>query len=242
MPSTYKTSNSGNRNVVIGGCVAVVLLMIIAVGWAIQSNRDTSGEAADKPGGGSSQTTEPGNVAIATADEYGLGVGDPEAPVKVEIFEDFQCPYCQQLESATRDDLLQAAKDGDAYVVYRPMAFLNDYSSEALNAFGVVLDEVGGKAALEFHNQLFVNQPPESGPSPDTDWLIDLAKKSGAGGDGVASGIKDGDFDEWATNASDAASKEGITGTPAAFVNGEPVDGSTIQEMADNILSAINGG
>lgn len=242
MPTPYNTSNSGNRNVIIGVVVAVVLVMIVAVGWAIQSNRDTSGEEGAAPGENSSQSVDPGDVQIALTDEYGLGVGDPDAPVKVEIFEDFQCPYCAQLEGETSDDLLKAAKAGDAFVVYRPMAFLNDYSSEALNAFGVVLEEAGGKAALEFHNQLFANQPAEGGESPDTQWLIDLAAESGADQPAVAEGIENGDFEQWATNASEEASKQGITGTPTVLVDGEPLGGNTIEEMADNLNEAIQQG
>lgn len=238
MPSPYNTSNSGNRNIVIGGVVAIVLVMVIAVGWAIQSNRDTTGDDTAAPGEGQSEVDLSG-VQMSLTDEYGLGVGDSDAPVKVEIFEDFQCPYCADLEEESKDDLMRAAADGKAFVVYRPMAFLNDYSDEALNAFGVVLDEAGGQAALKFHDLLFANQPSEGGESPDTQWLIDLAAEAGADQPAVAEGIESGSFKQWALNASDDASKRGVNGTPTALVDGEQVGGNTIEEMAGNLADAV---
>ena len=78
---------------------------------------------------------------MAVADKYGLGVGNPDAKVKVEIFEDFLCPFCEQYESASRDQLRQDAADGKAYLVYRPVPFINDYSARSLNAFAVVLND-----------------------------------------------------------------------------------------------------
>ena len=108
-----------------------------------------------------------------------MGVGDPDAPVKVEVFEDFLCPFCGQFEATSRADLRQAADDGKAYVVYRPIAFLNEYSTRSLNAFGVVLDTSGGAVALKFHDLLYENQPEEGGAMPDDEWLIDKAVEAG---------------------------------------------------------------
>ncbi len=98
----------------------------------IQANRDTTGDEGKVPGSSSSDRSTPtestspdatpAKGAPALADTYGLGVGDPDAPVKVEVFEDYQCPYCMQFEEASHEELQQAAAEGDVYLVYRPMA------------------------------------------------------------------------------------------------------------------------
>lgn len=258
----------GKRNALIVAAVVVALVAVVGIGWAIQANRDTTGDDAKTPGQSSSRgaspsptesTTESGGPtesttqsggptespspgAPAAADTYGLGVGDPDAPVKVEIFEDYQCPYCKQFEEASHDKLRQAAESGEAYVVYRPMAFLNDYSGRALNAFGVVLDVSGGEVALAFHDLLFENQPSESGPWPSDDDLVALAVEAGAEEDQVRRGIEQLDFGQWVVNGNDAASKRGVTGTPAVFVNGEQVGGGSMDEITDNILDIIEKG
>src|SRR6266540_350051 len=140
-------AESRRRLFIVGGVVLSVLL-IVGVGFAIQSNRDTTGGNAATPTGSASATAsasdtggDTGEYAVAAADTYGLGLGDPSAKVKVEIFEDFLCPYCNEYEHAGRDQLRQDVADGKAYVVYRPIAFLNEYSVRALNAFAVVLEK-----------------------------------------------------------------------------------------------------
>ncbi|KQZ67484.1 DsbA family protein [Nocardioides sp. Root151] len=265
MPSPYNTNTSsssgsgsnGKRNVLIGSAIAAVLLLIVGIGWAVQANRDTTGDDAKTPGDSTSSgstpstttspspgtsSTAPAKGAPAITDTYGLGVGDPDAPVKVEVFEDFQCPFCMQFEEASHEQLQQAAADGDAYLIYRPMAFINDYSGRALNAFGVVLDASGGEVALKFHDLLFANQPSESGPYPSDDDLIDLAVEAGADEGQIRRGVETSEFGQWAVNASDAASKRGVNSTPTVFVDGDPVTGNSIDELLANVMAGIDAG
>ncbi|MFS3127828.1 DsbA family protein [Nocardioides sp. Bht2] len=273
----------GKRNLIVGGIVVAVLALVIGIGWAVQANRDTSGDDAKAPGDSATSaepsttptpTTEPstepsntpstepstgasstpttapttsapvtgptdadGNVRVALVDEFGMGVGDPKAPAKIEIFEDFQCPHCRDLEEVMRQDLLDVALSGKAFVVYRPMAFLNEYSVQAMNALGVVLDSGDGTAALALHDTLFAKQP--SGSIPSQDWFVEQAVAAGANKSAVAGGIKGLEFKQWVVNATDEASKRGVTGTPTVFVDGKVVSGSTVEQMANNILAKV---
>jgi protein-disulfide isomerase len=51
---------------------------------------------------------------------HGNAIGDPQAPVLIEVFSDFQCPGCKRFHD---EDLPQLVKDyvtpGKAYLVYR---------------------------------------------------------------------------------------------------------------------------
>ena len=160
---------------------------------------------------------------MAAADTYGLGVGNPDAKVKVEIFEDFLCPFCEQYESASRDQLREAAAEGKAHLVYRPIAFLSEYSMRAQNAFAVVLNESGPEIALQYHDLLFDHQPSETGRMPGDDWLIDQAVAAGARAADVTDGIEDMTYEQWVVNSTDEASKRRVTGTPTVFVNGAAI-------------------
>ncbi|QIX26035.1 thioredoxin domain-containing protein [Nocardioides sp. JQ2195] len=240
-----RRATPGKRNLLVGGGIVLLLVAIVVIGWAVQSQRDTTGEDARNPGESATTNATGASSDAASAgvaDTYGLGVGDPEAPVKVEVFEDFQCPFCMQFEVASRDQLHEAAANGDAYVVYRPFAFLNDYSERALNAFGVVLDASGGEVALAFHDLLFDRQPSESGPWPSDDELVDLAVEAGADEDDVRDGIENHDFAQWVVNGNEDTSKRGVHQTPTIVVDGEPVTGNSIQELVDNTISAIDAG
>jgi protein-disulfide isomerase len=226
-----------NRRLTLAAIV-VAVLAIVGVGGAIQSNRDTTGGHAAVPTVSVTTTT----TKIAPADTYGLGVGDPKAPVKVEIFEDFLCPFCREYEETGRDELRAAAQDGTAYVVYRPIAFLDEYSARALNAFAVVMEKSGPEIALKFHDRLYDEQPAEGGTMPSDQWLIDQAVAVGAKASDIEPGITSFEFKQWIINGNDDASKRRVNGTPTIFVNGTALQGISIADLVHKTQTAIAGG
>lgn len=228
-----------NRRLVVPAIV-LAILAVVGIGYAIQSQRDTTGEASPVPVGTTTATSA--STPVAAADTYGLGVGDPEAPVKIEIFEDFLCPFCQAYELAGRDRLHELAAEGKAYVVYRPIAFLNDYSARALNAFAVVLEKSGPEVALRFHDRLFDEQPAETGAMPDDEWLIQQAVAVGADAEAITPGIHDLAFRQWMINGADDASKRKVNSTPSVFANGVAVQGTSIEDLVAKTEAAIAAG
>ena len=58
---------------------------------------------------------------------------------------------------------------------------------------------------------------------PD-DQLIDYAAQAGASGTTVEDGIRQLTYGDWVSASTDAASKDGVTGTPTLFVDGEELD------------------
>ncbi len=178
---------------------------------------------------------KPDTPPAGATDSYGLLLGEPDAPKKIVVYEDFLCPFCGQLELTVRDQLDAAVEAGEVSVEYRPLGFLeriDDYSPESANAFAVVLDESGPEVAKDFHDLLFDNQPSEEGPFPDADGLVDLAVEAGATEADVRPGIEDMTFEGWVDAANDAASQEGVNSTPSVFVDGQLVEGQTVAEVA----------
>ena len=230
------------RNLLIVGAVVAAILAIVVGGFLFQSMRDTTGEADNAPTGTVSTATA-GDVAVAAADRYGLGVGNPDAKVKVEIFEDFLCPFCAQFESASREQLREDVEAGKAYLVYRPISFLNDYSVRAQNAFAVVLNKSGPDVALKLHDLLFENQPSETGKMPSDQWLIEQAVAAGAKAADVTDGIENLAYKQWVINSTDEASKRLVTGTPTIFVNGTAVkDVTSMDDLLAQTQQQIDDG
>jgi len=227
-----QASAERRRRLYIGGAVL----------FLIQSQRDTTGETAQAPVA-SDTAVAGGDLRVAAAETYGLGVGDPEAKVKVEIFEDFLCPFCQQYESASRARLRQDAADGKVYVVYRPIAFLNEYSARSLNAFAVVLNTAGPEVALRFHDLLYDHQPSETGEMPSNEWLVEQAVAAGATKAEVADGIDNMTYEQWLLNGADDASKRKVTGTPTVFLDGTPLTGvASIDDLVAKTEEGIDAG
>jgi len=217
------------QRLIVGGVVVAVLAVVAATFFGLRA-MDDSAETSDPP-------------ANISADR-GLVVGDADAPRSVVIYEDFLCPACGAVESTTNEALTAAAEQGDVSLEYRPVSILgriSDYSERSANAFAVVLDAAGPEVAKEYHDLLYAEQPSESGPFPDDQWLIDKAVEAGAEESEVAPGIEDMAFEGWVEGSTEAFSKAGHTGTPTVLVDGEVVEGETIQDMAQAMLGAARG-
>jgi protein-disulfide isomerase len=204
------------RRTVLGGIVAtVVVLVALVVVIVVQSHRTTP--AAD--------AAVPANTVDGTA----IAVGSADAPVTVDLYEDFQCPNCKAFEDESGSTLAQLVADGTVQARYHGMAFLdtsaNDqYSTRALNAAAVVLASGGPEAFQTFHDLLFANQPTEGGSGLSDDQLVQYAAQAGVAGSSVEQDIRDLTYGDWVATATDQASKDGVTGTPTVFVGGQQLE------------------
>ncbi len=222
---------SQRRTLLVGGAVVAVLALVLVLGYLFQSARDSTGASATPPDG--------------AVDTYALAVGEASAPVTVEIYEDFLCPFCGQFEQETGAWLEEYAAQGKVQVRYHAVSILDsksstDYSTRAANALAVVLDASGTEVAKTFHDSLFEDQPAEGSAGRDDDELVDLAVAAGATESAVRPGIEDLAFEQWVENGTDAASKvEGYQGTPLVLLDGAPLDGD-IAEMATALKEGID--
>lgn len=204
------------RRTVVAAVVSVVLALVVGIGVAFQAGRDS---------GGGGTTAAPGG---ATTDGAGFAVGTSDAPVTVEVYEDFQCPACRAFEEASGRTLSELVDAGTVRLVYRPIAFLDRastdrYSTRSLNAAACVADVAGTEGFVSFHEALFAEQPAEGGAGLPDSRLVDLAHGAGADRRAVSGCVEDLEFAGWTRDVTDAASKAGVNGTPTVLVNGEPL-------------------
>lgn len=218
------------RNIVVVVAVLAVVAVLLGIGLLVQGARDTTGEKAASPQGATSS--------------YGVVIGEADAPRTITIYEDFQCPVCRAFEDATAEKLRAAVEARKVKVDYRVVSFLdqasaNAYSSRAANAAAAVLDTAGAEAFWTFHDELFANQPDEGTAGPSDDELVARAVAAGASRAEVEKAVDGGTFDQWVANATDAMSRNGVTGTPTVLIDGE-VAGSTPAESVQAVLDAVS--
>lgn len=202
------------RRQLSAGLVVAGVVLVVAVTIVVQTAR-TSVDA---------DSAVPANIAAGTAGAF--AVGQPDAPVVVDLYEDFQCPACRQFEEATGDTVDDLVDDGSIQVRYHPIAILDrfstdDYSTRSANAAAVVADEAGPAAFGEFHRLLYDQQPAEGGPGLTDDELVSTAAAAGASGTDVEDAIRNLRYGDWVQTVADQASRDGITGTPTILVDGE---------------------
>ncbi|MDO7869018.1 DsbA family protein [Nocardioides jiangxiensis] len=217
------------RNILVVAAVVALVVVVTVVGLVVQGRRDSTGGPVSM-------------TPTGVTSDYGVVLGAKDAPHKVVVYEDFQCPICNEFEKATSEKVQAAIKAGKISVEYRMVSFLdrvskNAYSSRAANASLAVLHVAGPAAFQKFHTMLFENQPAEGTAGPDNAELVDDAVRAGADRGEVEKLIDDGAYDEWVANATDAMSQHGVNGTPSVSVDG--VMAKSPAEGLDALLKVV---
>jgi protein-disulfide isomerase len=157
--------------------------------------------------------------------EGGVIVGNDSARQRMIIFEDPQCPYCRQFEDLNGDTVTAAMDAGDLVVEYRMRCFLGQESVRADNALALAA-EAGHFD--ELRRALFAAQPPEGTGGFTTQDLLGLGAQVGLTDSAFVSGVQDARYEDWVLRREDLFQREDPQGTPAAWLNGDPVDSSVL--------------
>jgi protein-disulfide isomerase len=161
--------------------------------------------------------------------QYGLTIGAADAPVTMDIYQDFMCPYCGQFERAQSADIKSLVDAGKVKVVFHVMAFLDSssngtkYSSRAADAF-VTVAKQQPSAALAFNTALYTDQPAEGSNGLTDAQIADLARSAGVS-DAVIATFANQPNADFVVKSNQAAFDEGIQSTPTVKINGTEFTG-----------------
>jgi len=177
---------------------------------------------------------------------YGTGwtSADEAKLPTLEIWEDFQCPACKQVEAASGAQIQALADEGKVKLLYRPATFLDaslaadnqangnpNSSARATSAWGCAIDS--GKTG-EYHSAVFDIQPAKEGVGYSDQQLIDLGTTVGIEGADLATYTKcvqDGTYLAWSANSNKLFGESGAKGTLTAFLNGVELNGSDLADI-----------
>lgn len=225
------------RIVLIGAIVlAVVVAGVFGTIFFSQLNRGGEGSTASVP-------------VNATSDRSGIAVNPgtfKQGAPKVELFFDYQCPACKQLEQAHGATLDDMATKGEIELIYKTMTFMdnnlrNDSSTKAGIA-AACADNAG--AYTGYHNAVFAGQPVGEGSGFTTEQLrVEFAATAGITGEKLTA--FQNCYDTRATRAfvdgtNEAAAKAQVNTTPTLKVNGVVQDNNALlQANADGFRQLI---
>jgi protein-disulfide isomerase len=230
------------RNVITIGIVVVVIALVAVGGWGIKAASDSNKKNTD--------VVQPKNATkdfgiVYSPEVAGGTVPEGTKPVSIEVYEDFQCPICQQFEAANGSFLKDQVNSGAISITYRPFSFLddiggspNDYSKRSTNAALCVLDQGGVADYLKVHDYLYANQPDEGTAGPENGDLVKAVDELGF--KGLDSCIKTEKFVPWVKEARDtaASSDRKVSGTPTVYVGGKQVENPNQQTLQAAIDAA----
>jgi protein-disulfide isomerase len=219
-PSVDRVPGSGRKDnrVRVAGIVAVVVVAVAVTLWVVL-------------GRGSSAQPVAATYPVAV-DGVVVVAGQPTAPVTVDVYEDFLCPFCERFETRNRDALTAALNEGRIKVNFHALNILDaltdppGYSTLSANA---ALCAVPAGIWPAYHERLFAEQPAEGSAGLTAAELVAFGAELGAGpafaqcveANGNAAAITAA-TEAAATNP--ALQTDGRFGTPTIAVGGRKID------------------
>ena len=165
-----------------------------------------------------------------------LSMGDPAAPIVVEEYSDFQCPYCKEFSTTFEPAIVKDyVATGKVYFKYIPFTVIGTESDDAAQAAYCAADQ---NKFWEYHDILFANQTGENIGDFSGKRLAAFAEKLGLNLNDFNSCYTSGKYTAQLKQNMDAGRLVKVDGTPSFYVNGNKVDPPKVYQTITDILAA----
>lgn len=231
----------------IQGSVGVVILAVVAVVALVIVNSIPHGQTSAGPKNMVSDgivltgSTKAVSTPALAADEKPTPTTQSDTGTKayITIYEDLQCPFCQQFEQTNMTQIKQWLDSGLAQLEIHPLNYLTSpanggYSLRAGNAVACVANSAPDKF-LAVNSALYEKQPKENTGGLPNSTILSILKSAGVSSSSITKCVNDTKFSNWLNAATKRATtqklpnsnvKPPFPGTPTVIVNGQQYKGS----------------
>jgi protein-disulfide isomerase len=214
------------RLATLGG-VAVLAAIVVAVAVVVGQSGDENTEA------GGSDEGRAAAALVAGIPQDGLALGEKDAPLTIEEYIDYQCPFCGQFSREVFPTVIEEyIKTGKARVVVRTLTFLGEDSVRAAR-FATAAGFQNRQ--WEFTEAFFAQQGEENTGYVTDDFLRQVAGDAGVDYDKASADASSERVTEIVNEAGLEGTRLGINSTPS-FAMGPT--GGTVKPVETNALDA----
>lgn len=175
----------------------------------------------------------------------GLSLGDPDSPVTIDVFEDFQCSACKRFTENTEPLVIEnLVANGPARYVFHNYPFLdgngagsNGESDQAANAAMCAGEQ---DKFWEMHSIIYANWDGENRGAFSTRRLQAMAESIGLDMEAFNSCFNAKKYEAEIQADFDLGRQMGVSGTPTVFVNGQRVGAPNTVASYQEIFDAVN--
>ncbi len=186
-------------------------------------------------------------VPVDRPQPKGTSMGDPKAPVRVDVWEDFQCSACLYFTKNVEPGLLDVyISTGKVYYTFHFYPFIDGGKGESQDAANAAMCASAQNRFWHYHDMLFANWLGENAGSYTRPRLTAFAQNLGLD---MSAFNKCFNADAYAAQIQqdmETGSKLGVPPTPGIFVNGKPVQSSagadytpSVQDISAAIEAAM---
>lgn len=188
-----------------------------------------------------------GNIVSITPRSFNTTVsrntlGDPNAPVRVDVWEDFQCPACasytRQIEPLVISNYVETGK---VFYTFHNYAFIDSQvaTKESQQAASASLCAADQERFWDYHDMLYTNWNGENQGAFSDKRLVAFAETLGLDIQAFKTCFNGGRYSDSVKQELADGQSLGITGTPSVFVNGVEVTPGYVPSF-DQLSAAID--
>ena len=237
-------SSRRKRTIIIAVAVAIAILAGLgALAYGLMKSDGTQNATVGDDGlphGKSVITAEaPKNLTsiggISLGKDLVAGTSNKGAK-QIDVFFDYACAHCFELEADYGPGLVEAAKKGEITLIYHPLAFMDPEISPKGATIETYVAANEPESYLAVHDGLLKNiiEPLREGTAtsyPTIEDYVNAAKDAGLSdktAEGLTKALESGELNEWIEQVTQQFSSDSSTyrddgkvGTPTVFVDGK---------------------
>lgn len=241
-PETTKKTGS------LGVPVAIVIAALL-IGGAIYFSGNKTTQKINVAEGIKEAQNEQNKIEVAPVTQDDMIRGNPNAPILVVEYSDFDCPFCKNFHETMKQIMTKYGENGKVAWIYRnfPLQQLHPNAPKLAEA-GHCVAEIGGNDAFwKFSDNIFENR--ETNAQTDMTQLPAYAVAAGVDKDKFNECFTSGKYASKVEEDIQAALKAGAQGTPYSIVmvgdqqgviNGaQPFE--TVDKIMQTLISQLEG-
>ena len=182
-------------------------------------------------------------ISVGFTDEGRPYRGDINAPIVMEEFSDFQCPYCSRFTNETMPGLLaNQVANGEVVIVFYdfPLNTIHPQAAAAANAARCA-GESGAAAYWAMHDRLFVDIAEWSNGGAN-DIFVRYAEELGIADDDFETCLAEERYADAIDEDLALGQSRGVNSTPSFFLNDQPVIGAYPLDYFNQAIAAVAAG
>ena len=168
-------------------------------------------------------------------------MGNPNAPVKLDVWEDFQCSGCMSYSKDLEPQVIQTyVETGKVFYTFHFFPFIDSGQGESHQAANAAMCAMAQDRFWDYHDTLFANWLGENVGSFTDPRLIVFAQNIGLDMTAFNTCFQANTFADQIAQDVQAGSKLGVPPTPGIFVNGKMVVSSAGQNYLPSFADISN--
>lgn len=200
-------------------------------------------EAAQQQAAAIATATAQAAIPVDIPLEESPARGDPDAPVVVVEYSDYQCPFCWRHFQETMPQLQEYIDAGQVRYVFKdyPIRRIHPEAQKAHEAARCAREQGGDDTYWEMHDLIFASQNEWSGNPKSVDALKRLAAGAGLDSTAFDACLDEGRYEAVVSADLAEGGGLGISGTPTFFINGQRLVGAQPFSVFEQAIEAALG-